>query len=87
LTEDLPARSAVWYGDGIEAKAIRTNDWLCIQASCTDSQVDHSQSNHTNQTALFFKPEDIWDVNDVASQQPEVVAELLSQIPGKPQSH
>ncbi len=83
LTEDVPARSAVWYGDGLQTKAIRTNDWLCIQANAIDSQVDLSQSNQTNQTALFFKPEDIWDVNDIASQQPEVVAELLSQIPGK----
>ena len=82
LTEDTPARSMVWYGDRIQAKAIRTNDWLCIHGNSIDSQFDLSKSSHTNPTALFFKPEDIWDVNDVASQQPEVVAELLSQIPG-----
>ncbi len=82
LTEDAPPRSMVWYGDGAQAKAIRTSDWLCIHTNSIDSQVDLSKSSHTTQTALFFKPDDIWDVNDIAAQQPEVVAELLSQIPG-----
>ncbi len=81
LTEDVPARPMVWYGDGVGSKAIRTKEWLCIQANSIDSEVDLAQQS-TSQTALFFKPEDIWDVNDVASQQPEIVAELLSQIPG-----
>ena len=83
LTGDVPARSMVWYGDGVRSKAIRTNDWLCIHDSSTSSPVDTSQApTSSSQTALFFKPEDIWDVNDVASQQPEIVAELVSQIPG-----
>jgi arylsulfatase A-like enzyme len=85
LTEDTPARSMVWYGDGAQAKAIRSSDWLCIHANTIDTQVDLAKLSHTNQAALFFKPEDIWDINDIASQQPEVVTELLSQIPGNAQ--
>ena len=81
LTEDAPARPAVWFGDGLQSKAIRTTEWLCIQANSTDAPAELMQQP-TSQAALFFKPEDIWDVNDVASQQPEIVAELLSQIPG-----
>ncbi len=80
LTEDAPSRSMVWYGDGARTKAIRTNEWLCIHDNSIELQIDLSQPSPKNQTALFFKPEDIWDVNDVAAQQPEVVAELLSQI-------
>jgi hypothetical protein len=71
----------VWYGDGVQSKAIRTADWLCIYTKLSDSQVEIVQQAPASQVALFIKPEDIWDVNDVASQQPEVVAELLSQIP------
>ena len=85
LTEDFPARSMVWYGDGLQSKAMRTTDWLCIHTNSIDSQIDLSQQRPANQSALFIKPEDIWDVNDIASQQPEVVVELLSQIPGNEQ--
>jgi hypothetical protein len=31
--------------------------------------------------SLFQKPEDIWDVNDVAAQYPETVDKLLKHLP------
>ena len=43
--------------------------------------MENEQPTRGSANALYVKPEDLWDVDNVASQHPEVVAELLQQVP------
>ncbi len=81
LTETVPGRSSVWIGNESGSDAVRTAEWLCVRDR-TESRLTNPQvSDQPARVALFEKPEDIWDVSDVASQQPEIVAELLTRFP------
>ena len=73
-TEDVSARSFLWIGDNDGHDAVRTADWLCLRDTRSKSSKDPSTTNSSGVVALFAKPEDIWDVNDIASQQPDVVS-------------
>jgi len=81
LTEDAPARAFLWIGGNGSADAIRSADWLCVRDRHLESTTDPTASAAPDFVSLFAKPEDIWDVDDIASQQPEIVSELLSHIP------
>jgi flagellar biosynthesis/type III secretory pathway M-ring protein FliF/YscJ len=81
LTEEIPARSSLHYGDGAGTKAVRTRRWLCIHENGDTKKFDDEQPGMGSANELYVKPEDLWDVDNVASQHPEVVAELLQQVP------
>jgi hypothetical protein len=57
----LPPRERIEIADG-SARGIRTRDWYLL----TDP----------SGTRLFVKPDDRWEVNDVASQHEDVIAAL-----------
>ena len=81
LTEEAPARTHLWYGDEGSFTAVRTQDWLCIRNQGIERVNDPATENEPSEISLFVKPEDSWDINDIASQQPEVIADLLSRLP------
>lgn len=82
---DQPARSAVVCGDDDRTYGLRTSEWNClIQLSSADqdvpTQVQMGDADWPPQVQLYSKPEDIWDVTDLATQQPEVCEELVRQM-------
>lgn len=80
-TETVPARLSLWIADGV-SDALRTDDWLCIrQAPLAGTQ--ESSSAEKSQFMLFCKPEDIWDVNDVAGQQADLLGDFSKQLNDK----
>lgn len=81
ITEQVSSRSSLWIGDEVSFDALRTADWLCVRDNTVELAPDSTVSNRANHISLFVKPEDIWDVNDIASQQPEIISELLNQFP------
>ena len=81
LTEEIPGRKTLHYGDGERVNAVRSETWLCLQETVLRSDADEGVASP--RTSLYSKPEDVWDVNDIASQQPEVVIELLARIPDR----
>ncbi|WP_010582730.1 sulfatase-like hydrolase/transferase [Schlesneria paludicola] len=75
-----PAYIASSHGDD----AVRTSEWLLIRSRSGDSTStggDDTTTTATQRVSLFVKPEDIWDVSDVAPQHPEVIEGLLRQFP------
>ena len=80
LTEEAVPRQSLHIGDKAGFDAIRTVDWLCIRDNTRKSEADAPTPPNPS-VSLFAKPEDIWDVDDIASQQPEIVGELLGRIP------
>lgn len=78
--EEVPARKVLRIGDGDGNDAIRTDQWLCLREKSGHANRDPANAASTQVVSLFAKPEDIWDVNDVSLQQPEIVSELLRQL-------
>lgn len=81
LTEETPARTDLWYGDEESSTAVRTAEWLCIRSRAVNPMIDPLTEDAPSEVSLFVKPEDLWDINDISSQQPEVIADLLSRLP------
>ena len=81
LTEEAPARTHLWYGDEGSFTAVRTQEWLCIRNQGIERVNDPATENEPSEISLYVKPEDSWDINNIASQQPEVIADLLSRLP------
>ena len=79
LTEELPARTTIWVGDEQTSDAVRTMEWLCIRDRSAKPVGQSSEVNATGRAYLYSKPEDVWDVDEIASQQPEIVNELLNR--------
>jgi arylsulfatase A-like enzyme len=82
---DEPARTAVCFGDDDRHFGIRTADWNClIRLNAADqivpADVRYGDTAWPGPVQLFSKPEDIWDVTDLATQQPEVCEELVRQL-------
>lgn len=87
ITEEAEPRSQLIVTDDHSNVALRTTDWLCIQDRVTKPNEEASDSHPYGHVFLYSKPDDIWDVNDIASQQPDLVGQLIGQIPGsKPAS-
>lgn len=74
----------IYVGSNHEVDAVRTTEWLVIRNKSDQSitpQADETASTTAQRVSLFAKPEDLWDVSDVATQNPEVIEELLKQFP------
>jgi len=78
LTEENPPRPILTYNDGGTREAVRTQEWLLIRDTGEKQEVESTEP--TRRVSLYVKPEDIWDVNNIASQQPEIVADLIGKI-------
>lgn len=80
--EDCSRRSELFLLDADGNAAIRTQEFLFVQADATTrlaskisvDQIDDSASG------LFLKPEDVWEVNNVAEQHSEQVATLRDAL-------
>ncbi len=72
--ETVP-RSKVYLKDDEGGAAIRTGEFFFIQPNAA-TQSDEGDSSGW----LFLKPEDAWEVNDVASQYPEQVVRLRAAL-------
>jgi len=62
-------REYICMGIGTQECAIRTADFHLVQTDPLSDSEEYSPR-------LFLKPEDIWDVHDVADQFPEIVEQL-----------
>jgi len=62
-------RQQIEYRSG-DAVATRTRDWLLIQKNVEGDDVESS-------IQLYRKPEDIWEILDVANQYPQVVEHFV----------
>ena len=75
LTGEIPGRSELRIISGEHEFAVRTSEWLAIHGR------NHGEKSVAPETLpsphLFKKPEDIWDINDVADQNPEIVSKLI----------
>jgi arylsulfatase A-like enzyme len=70
------ARNFICSGDDDLNFSIRTDNWGCLFKLATANQaisesVQFGDSDWPEQVQLFSKPEDIWDITDLASQFPE----------------
>ncbi|WP_437223903.1 hypothetical protein SH661x_003405 [Planctomicrobium sp. SH661] len=54
------------------ASAVRTPSWLLVE-NLTGAQSSAVDAASDPEIQLFRKPEDFWDVNDVASQHPDLI--------------
>lgn len=77
---EAPWRDAAIYGMDNEAFAIRTDDWLLIQEPAIDDESETGDDSQTLTRSLYAKPEDRWDIHDVASMNEDVVEELAGRL-------
>ncbi|MBS0203736.1 MAG: sulfatase-like hydrolase/transferase [Planctomycetes bacterium] len=80
-----PARTEIIVADGDRQLGLRTPDWNCLIRLTTRDQairadVCYGDTDWPEQVQLFAKPEDIWDVTDLSTQQPEVCEELVRRL-------
>lgn len=80
LMDELPPREFLRVGNGHGVDAIRTSEWLCICRRPSNVQTKSSDLPSQGEVSLFQKPEDFWDVNDVAAQYPQTVDELQKNL-------
>jgi arylsulfatase A-like enzyme len=76
IIQTTPARASlrIRSDDGFEA--LRTTEWLCIRGQVDATTAASDTSRGFPHYDLFVKPDDIWDVNNVAAQQTELAHEL-----------
>ena len=76
--EDFTGREAVFLRDDEGHAAMRTRDFFLVEREAAELLGSVSSSERTDAVdfscQLFLKPEDVWEVNDVAEQNPEQVA-------------
>lgn len=84
MTEQIPPRDRLQIDDNQFGRAVRTLDWLCVRQHSSQQPTDAAENIAAERTSLFVKPDDIWDVNDMATQQPDVVSNLLPSIVTEP---
>lgn len=73
-------RDYLCLGDGEKAEAIRTPGYYLVRPA--ESRAALAPSDEAEPPLLFIKPDDVWDVNDVASQSPDVAAALSATLDG-----
>lgn len=80
--EDYSWRSELFLQDADGHAAIRTKDLLFVQPSAAAQIASRPSTDEVDESTgcLFLKPEDVWEVNDVAEQHPEQVATLLEVL-------
>lgn len=69
--EQRDIREYLYLGRGAEACAVRTRDFYLVSSGSQESA-----DVFPPRPALFVKPDDVWDVNDTASQSPDDVERL-----------
>ena len=70
-------REYAYLGDGEGHEAIRTTEFYLVREPEAVAPDDHRFPKHA---CLFIKPDDIWEVHDVANQYPEQVELLSGQL-------
>lgn len=80
FAESAPAATAVVAAPDGEA-ALRTSEWL-LHRYVPDRTPAKDGADPAAAVELFVKPDDRWELNDVASRCPEVVEELLRLMTG-----
>lgn len=82
--EEQAWRKQIVLRDSDGNGAIRTNDVLFIQPEVDvehDSDTHDDDSNsHETRARLYLKPEDVWEISDVAEQHRDLVDQLRSQL-------
>jgi len=61
---------------GVNENGLRTGAWYLRHPTSTTSDADNDQPNDQSADQLYVKPDDLWEVNDVANRAPEVVEQL-----------
>lgn len=81
-----PGREAVFFGDGLRSCGIRTREF-CLIAQRDELKGDPAPEAAPASSAavppgvrLFVKPDDPWEVHNVAEQEPETVSRLLERL-------
>jgi arylsulfatase A-like enzyme len=77
--EDSEPRRAAFASDGGDLRAVRTTDFYLVQNSAGDPVNNSAENSGEPARRLFAKPEDAWEVNDLAAQSPQVVDELAAE--------
>lgn len=81
--EDCDWRSEVMLQDDEGRAAVRTEEFLYV-ANIAEQLAPTASGDLSDQDglvgSLFLKPEDVWEVNDVAEQLPEQVATLRTAL-------
>lgn len=73
---ESPPREVLCYADDRRAFGIRTREFsLLVSPAALDADEPAA-----DECRLFVKPDDVWDVHNVAAQEPEVVASLLQAL-------
>lgn len=80
-----PSRPAVFVGDDQSNFGVRTLDWNCLMRTAnaeapTLDEVHFGDTKWPESVQLFSKPDDIWDVTDLATQLPEDCESLVRAI-------
>jgi len=70
--EQVGQRSSAVVVAGPKLSGIRTTDFYLVSHQVTGP--------HDVERRLFAKPDDIWEVNDIAAQAPEVVDQLAREL-------
>lgn len=77
-------RSELYLQDEDGHAAVRTEEFLFVEAGAIKRLTPSSDTNRIDEDdsagCLFLKPEDVWEVNNVAEQHPEQVAELRAAV-------
>ncbi len=73
--ETCSCRSELFFQDSEGHAAVRTEQFLLVQPDAV-AQLTIELSADEATDWLFLKPEDVWEVNDVADQSPDKVATL-----------
>lgn len=72
-TDSSSPRESICLGDGSTHHAIRTPDRLLILPLAAGTTTD-------DRPQLFVKPDDVWNVNEVAGQSPDEVDSLTAEL-------
>jgi arylsulfatase A-like enzyme len=80
-----PGRESVFYGDGLRCCGIRTREFRLLAPRAaleTEPGVSEvpSERDVPSGVRLFVNPDDPWEVHDVAEQEPETAARLLTRL-------
>ena len=78
--EDGDWRSEVVLLDDEGHAAVRTPEFLYVADRLAAQSFDKQAEQSESLGSLFQKPEDVWEVNDVADQRPEQVAVLRTVL-------
>ncbi len=75
--QESVGREYLCLGDHVGNRAIRTRDLYLVKTTATSGD---KQAAENAQTMLFAKPDDVWDIHNVADQAPDDAAALASVL-------